>query len=305
MFKAPLPLIGVLLALALVGTIWVGGSAAHFPLTTVDFDRGRQLFQQRCATCHSVDPQALGSAGPSLARIGEVAAHRAPGMPAEQFILESILQPNSFRTAGEQAVMPANISAGLDRDDVLSIVGYLMTLGGTPDHQRLLALPVDIPAHDTEDVRDLNLARVEAGRRVYLEKGQCATCHPLQELPGFDLRGPNLLTAGLHDETYLREAILDASRTHTSGYELWNVLLADGRVVNGRLVQRSEESLTLLTESSAGLKLQAIALDDVARDADDEPVVVASSTSAMPDRYQDVLSDEEIDSLVAFLKTLD
>ena len=105
--KENLLIIAALLAgiLAVVG-LFVGVSVTQAPLTTVDLDRGEQLFSQRCSTCHSVDNDQMASYGPNLSGIGEEAGTRIGSMGAEEYLLQSIVTPEAFRSPGQSGVMP-------------------------------------------------------------------------------------------------------------------------------------------------------------------------------------------------------
>lgn len=222
-------------------------------------------------------------------------------MSAEEYLLQSIISPNAYRDKGEEGVMPANVSAGLSRQEVLS----LATLGGSPDRNRLVSLLGTFQVPEAEQSSDIAFAKVEAGKALYLGKGKCNDCHPLQRLAGFNLRAPSLLTAARHEEKYLVESITQPSKNVVQGYETTQVVLSSGGVVAGRLMKRGPHSIELLTDSAGRLDLLTIANSEIALDEDDgSPMVCPSGQSAMPDGFYTVLSEAEIELIVAFLKTL-
>lgn len=294
-----------LFATGLFVVLWsIGLSVAWFPLTSVNVERGERLFQSRCASCHAVQPGAGSSNGPSLERIGAVAQDRVPGLSAEQFLLQSIQQPAAHREPGEQGVMPADISAGLTPGDVLSLVAFLKTRQGTLDTQRLLALREEVETPGVRSVAAVDLATVEAGRRLFSTKGQCSKCHLLRDVPGFDLRAPSLLAAGHHDAAFLRESIRDPSRHILSSYAQWNILLTSGRQIQGRLLRRESDSIDLLVDESGALRIRTVALRDIDEEDEGLPIMHSSATSTMPKYAPDNLTDLEVEQIVAFLKTL-
>jgi len=291
-------------AVALVLTIWVSASVQFFPLTKVDFERGHQLFQARCATCHTVDEHSVAAFGPDLSRIGEAAAHRVPQLSAEEYLLQSIVDPNAFRQSGNQGVMPADISAGLKPQEVLSLIGFLMTRGGQPDGRRLVSLlhKVQIPQATKDEVIDL--AAVEAGKALFLGRGGCAKCHVLRDLPGHNLRAPSLLHAGSHDESYLRDAIQNPSKHLTPGYGAWTAYLTSGKTVAGRLIRKTDASLDLLTDSNGELKRVELTHDLIDTEEDGSLMLFPAAQSPMPSLPPGLLTDAEVDQIVAFLKSL-
>jgi mono/diheme cytochrome c family protein len=96
-----------------------GGAAA-------DGSRGAQLFSANgCVGCHQVKGQG-GTIGPSLNTIGTQAATRKPGVSAEEYIRESIVNPAAFVGSGFQTgVMPTTFSQ-LSQDDLKALVDYLL-----------------------------------------------------------------------------------------------------------------------------------------------------------------------------------
>jgi hypothetical protein len=79
-------------------------------------------------------PGAVGVVGPNLSNIGNEAATRIPGYSAEQYIHESLVNPNAFTApkcpfgACIAGSMPANIESLVGADGVDTIVQYLLQL---------------------------------------------------------------------------------------------------------------------------------------------------------------------------------
>ncbi len=300
-----LSVVSVLAAVLTVGATWIGVASFEFPLCKVDVDRGRNLFAQRCASCHTAEAGQSSSFGPNLEQIGHLAQRRVPGMSAEEYLLESILHPAAFRLPGEQGVMPEDVSAGLTSDELLSVVGYLMTRQGKLDARRLVALADKAHSTIAKSHIEIDFDSVEEGRRLFLTKGGCIACHRLRDVPGFDLLAPSLLQAGLHDADYLREAIQQPHRHIAPGYEEWNIVLASGQQVQGRLLRRGPESVELLVERNGGsYAAQTIRFDDMDQEADGQPMIFVSRVSRMPNLPPGYLTDKEIDQIVSFLRTL-
>lgn len=90
-----------------------------------------------CFACHVIPgvPNAAGQVGPNLSEIGVVGATRIPGYTAEQYIRESLLQPNDF-IAPECPTGPClpnlmvqNLGDTLTEEEIDTLVAYLATLG--------------------------------------------------------------------------------------------------------------------------------------------------------------------------------
>ena len=95
-------------------------------------DLGKQLIQQEpCGTCHTIAgvPGMNGAIGPELTHVGTVAATRKPGMSAEDYLNESIVNPTAFIVPGFPPAMPPNGGdPNLDDQKRAAIVTYLLSL---------------------------------------------------------------------------------------------------------------------------------------------------------------------------------
>lgn len=96
---------------------------------------GEDLFNQAvtginagCVTCHSVEGDTV-IVGPSLAGVGTRAATTVAGQSAEDYLKESITDPNAYVNEGFTAdVMPVNWSEQLTAEQIDQLVAYLLTL---------------------------------------------------------------------------------------------------------------------------------------------------------------------------------
>lgn len=294
------------LALVLPAGLAAAASAYFFPLSTVrmDPDEGRQIFERRCATCHSASDGQPSPFGPPLAHIGQQAATRKEGLTAEEYLLESVVNPAAFQPPGVPGVMPANVANDLRQDQVLSLVAFLAGRGAKPNYPRLLELVAKIPPPRLEDKLRYKLADMLAGADLFWNKFKCIQCHDLDESPSSHLLAPSLVRVGKHQHSYLREAIQDPSKHFAPGYETTLVVTAQGQIVTGRRLASPPGSVRLLYAAPEG----GIAVEEF-REEELEPLaeegterVGRSSLSAMP-RYEQ-MSAEELDRLVDFLSTL-
>jgi mono/diheme cytochrome c family protein len=122
---------GVLLSVMLILAA-CGGSSAPTPTPTIDpqSDAGLGMaeFKTNCAVCHSLT-QGLIVVGPPLAHIGTIAATRIDGMSAEEYLRESIINPNAYTVDGfTEGTMRQDFGQVLTSDEVRQLVAYLMTL---------------------------------------------------------------------------------------------------------------------------------------------------------------------------------
>lgn len=128
--KKHLALVTLVVILGLMLAACGGGGAS-----ASDVAAGDQLFHQTvigtnagCMTCHSTE-QGVTIVGPSLAGIATTAATAEAGKTAEEFIKESIVDPNKVVTQGfNPNIMPQNWGQVLSEQQINQLVAYLMTL---------------------------------------------------------------------------------------------------------------------------------------------------------------------------------
>lgn len=96
---------------------------------------GRQIMDTKglCFTCHTV-----GRTGalrfPDLAGIGARAAERVPGLSDVEYFAQSMYEPDVFVVEGFNPGMPVinRPPIGLTDQEILVVIAYLQSLGGTP-----------------------------------------------------------------------------------------------------------------------------------------------------------------------------
>jgi mono/diheme cytochrome c family protein len=115
----------VLMCIALA--VLVLACAPEMPATE-PVARGRQLYRALgCASCHEANffQQRL---GPPVDQVGLTAATRRPGVSAEEYLRESILDPGAYLVPGYQDSMPRDLGRDLSPTDLDALVAYLLSL---------------------------------------------------------------------------------------------------------------------------------------------------------------------------------
>ena len=79
-----------------------------------------------CAACHSLEA-GVRLAGPSLAGVGDRAASMEEGLAAEEYVLQSIVEPNAIVVQGFPPVMPQNYGDVLSDEELSHLVAFLLT----------------------------------------------------------------------------------------------------------------------------------------------------------------------------------
>jgi mono/diheme cytochrome c family protein len=105
-------------------------------LTTADMVTvGRELMEGKglCVTCHT-----FGKTGalrfPDLEGIAVRARSRIPGMSDVEYLAQSMYEPDAYIVQGFNPGMPAinKPPIGLTDQEILCVIAYLQSLGGTP-----------------------------------------------------------------------------------------------------------------------------------------------------------------------------
>lgn len=136
----------------------------------------------------------------------------------------------------------------------------------------------------------------EAGRSLYFS-AQCAACHRLAGLGG-DI-GPDLTSVrNKFDDNYVLDAIIHPSRVISDQYGSSTVLLADGTILTGLVVEQDGGDLLVYPNQSQGSQqpIEAIEVD-----ADDIEDITASKISQMPEGLLNNLNATEIRDLMGYL----
>ena len=131
-------------------------------------------------------------------------------------------------------------------------------------------------------------ADLSNGRVVFSKT--CMKCHRLYGEGG--QVGPDITGSNRNNLDYVLENILDPSAAIGKDYQLMNILTIDGRLIDGIIVEQSNQSVTIQTENERLL----LSKDDI-----DE--MNAATVSMMPDGQFERMSDTDIRDLVAYLAT--
>jgi putative heme-binding domain-containing protein len=134
----------------------------------------------------------------------------------------------------------------------------------------------------------------EIGRKIFKE-ATCVLCHKMAGEGG--AVGPELTDVFKRlkqDRTALLREVLDPSHKIDPKYALYNVVLDDGKLLTGIVVDQNAETITVISNPEKP-QPQVVSRDEI-----DE--LVKSSASLMPKGLLDRFTREEILELLAFLE---
>lgn len=105
-------------------------------MTTADMVKvGRELMEGKgfCLTCHTIGKQGA-LRFPDLDGIGARAKNRVPGLSDVEYLAQSMYEPNAYVVEGFPPGMPTinQPPIGLTDEEILAVIAYLQSLGGTP-----------------------------------------------------------------------------------------------------------------------------------------------------------------------------
>jgi mono/diheme cytochrome c family protein len=100
----------------------------------VELGRDIVLDKGLCLSCHTVEGEGFAELGPALDGVGARAATRVEGESDVDYLAESLYAPEAYVVEGYAPLMtPANEDpVNLDDMEILMVVAYLQSLGGTP-----------------------------------------------------------------------------------------------------------------------------------------------------------------------------
>ncbi len=129
---------------------------------------------------------------------------------------------------------------------------------------------------------------VDTGRVLYLST--CGACHKLFGQGG-DV-GPDLTGYERTNTGYMLVNIIDPNADIREGYEDYRLTLKDGRVLQGRIVGREGNSITLHPFAGESITLPN---DEILQ-------IQAQRTSIMPERLLEGMSDQQLRDLFAHIR---
>jgi mono/diheme cytochrome c family protein len=106
-------------------------------LTTADMVKvGREIMEGKglCLSCHTIGKTGGALRFPDLAGVDVRAKSRVAGLSDVEYFAQSMYEPNAFVVPGFVPGMPTinKPPVGLTDQEILCVIAYLQTLGGTP-----------------------------------------------------------------------------------------------------------------------------------------------------------------------------
>lgn len=301
-------------------TLWVISlpetASISEPAITINASTGEKLFwgKATCHVCHRIGERGYALRGPNLgeSQDGSVISIRARERARElglknsvAYLVQSLARPEAFVVPGYNNEMPlvSKPPVALYPSEIKAIITYLESLDGDTAYTE-----IDLPAELTNN-REPEIAEpqpdfsgnAETGRSLFFDlngPAACASCHLTSDSAGDQQqvrhRGPDLTAvATFRTAEHLYRKIVKPDSNIVSGYEDVLIKTAAGTFLVGRM-QRESSGEVVLTNNLG--EQTVIAPEKIS-------TIVGQQKSAMPGNFTDILSDQQIHDLVAYLLT--
>jgi len=214
-----------------IGRLYLSQSEEHPPEEleiTTETDRdtliemGATLVDGKggCLLCHKIT-EVGNTRGPDLRGVGGRAESRVPGMSAELYLTESLVDPGAyvveeFATAGGDSIMPAadRPPADLSPTELKAMVGYLQSLGG---EVTVTVTAEDVAGAEARKADKPAPTSTHPGFALLTSQG-CTACHDINA----ETRriGPPLTSVALRlSAAEIRQSIVDPDAVIAEGYQ--------------------------------------------------------------------------------------
>src|SRR5689334_22612901 len=183
--------------LALVALVAILVAASGCGTTDADPERGRELFKQKCGTCHTLAQAAsVAQTSPNLDHAFAAAREEGNDSDTIEGVVKAQVEYPRPSTDNPAVSMPADIGTGQDLDDVAAYVGEWAGVPG--------AAPPKVPGGP--------------GAQVFANNG-CGGCHTLAAAEAGGVTGPNLEEVLVGEkQANVEEMIKDPNAEIAKGY---------------------------------------------------------------------------------------
>ena len=211
----------VALAVLTIAAAGCGSAGTGGVVAAGDMGKGKQLFTERCAACHTLaDANATGKVGPDLDT--SFGPDHRQGMKEEtirQVVADQIRWAGNYE-AENAPTMPKDLVRGSDLDAVASYVAYV---AGQPDHN-VAAPPPPPTTKPPAGGGGGGGGNLAAGKKAFADNG-CAACHTLTAAGASGKVGPDLdklktyaSNAKKPLDAFIHESIVDPNAYIEKGY---------------------------------------------------------------------------------------
>ena len=283
-------------------------------LAEFSWQSGEEIFwgTGRCSVCHRIGEKGYALRGPNLgqSKDGPILPIRARERAAQsglagstEYLVQSIAEPGAFVVPGYNNEMPEVFGAPilLTPSEIKAVVLYLKSLAGDTTFVEI-RLPPQLLASYQPDKPPFQInGNVAQGRDLFFDlegPAACAACHlglnSERKAEGSTI-GPDLAEiAGFRTLEHILQKIINPDSNIVSGYEEVVIRTKGGRFLVGVIKEESEDELQLMERNES---LILVSKKDIQSR-------VPQELSSMPSNYGGLLTQKQLNDLLAYLITL-
>ncbi len=316
--------IGFLFLFLFLIVYWLVSWISSLPKTSAEYSdetkqvisaAGENIFwgKGRCHVCHRIGERGYALRGPNLgegkdgAIIGIRADQRAKkaGLKSgADYLVQSMIVPAAFIVPNYKNEMPKIYEPpiALLSAEIKAVVLYLNSLGSSPEIGAIQIPALSSSDHKSNASSQMKIVGdVESGRSLFFntESGAgCVSCHVGINRNGVaegSTLGPDLTAiAAYRTPEHIYSKIVKPDSNIVSGYEEVLLKTSDDRFLVGMITGETTDEIFLTEKTSNKIVVRK---DRIA-------TRIVQHTSTMPENYHDLLTEEQILDLLAYLAGL-
>ncbi len=279
----------------------------------ISWRAGNEIFwgKGRCNVCHRIGERGYALRGPNLgeSKDGPLlpirARERASQLnlaSATEYLVQSIAEPGAFVVPGYNNEMPEvfRTPVSLAPSGIKAVILYLESLAGDTTFKEI-RLPSQLLASYQPGKQFQINGDVAEGRNLFFDlegPAACAACHSGLNLDGKVVGstiGPDLTAiAGFRTPGHILKKIINPDSNIVSGYEEVLIRTKSGLLLVGIVKEENKGELQLIERNE---NLILVSKEDIQSR-------VPQTLSMMPSNYRDLLTQKQLNDLLAYLVTL-
>ncbi len=279
----------------------------------ISWRSGEEIFwgKGRCSVCHRIGIKGYALRGPNLgeSKDGPIMPIRARERASQsglagstEYLIQTIAEPGAFVVPGYNNEMPEVFRApiALTPSEIKTVILYLESLNGDTTFKEI-RLPSKLLASYQPGKQFQINGDVAEGRDLFFDlegPAACAACHAgrnsEQKAEGSTI-GPDLTAiAGFRTPEHILQKIINPDSNIVSGYNEILIRTKNGRLLVGIVKEENKGELQLIERNE---NLILVSKKDIQSR-------VPQRLSSMPSNYRDLLTQKQLNDLLAYLVTL-
>jgi putative heme-binding domain-containing protein len=280
----------------------------------ISWQSGEEIFwgKGRCSVCHRIGEKGYALRSPNLgqSKDGPILPIRARERASQlslasgtEYLVQSIAQPGAFVVPGYNNEMPEVFRApiSLTPSEIKAVILYLESLEGDTTFKEIRLPPKLLASYQPDKPPFQINGDVSEGRDLFFDlegAAACAACHlglnSKRKAEGSTIAPDLTAIAGFRTPEHILQKIINPNFNIVSGYAEVVIRTKGGRFLVGVIKEENKDNLQLLERNE---NLILVNKEDIQSR-------VPQKLSMMPANYHDLLTQKQLDDLLAYLVTL-